>query len=182
MSISRRHIGCSFRARGDFAMPVYRPVRRIVVGIDFSELGDRALQGAIAMAAAAGQTEVHALYVRPGIEGAPMSARRFEHLDADLAELQMRVTQQLDVYRDAHGDPPIPEIAVHVRIGAPPTEIVALAAELQAGLVVLGTHGRKGVSRAVVGSVAETVVRNAGCPVLVMRGIKHRADAELHLR
>jgi len=43
------------------------------------------------------------------------------------------------------------------------------AAELGADLIVMGTHGRRGVSRALLGSVAETVVRTAPCPVLTIR-------------
>lgn len=43
------------------------------------------------------------------------------------------------------------------------------AAEIGADLIVMGTHGRRGVSRALLGSVAETVVRTAPCPVLTIR-------------
>jgi universal stress protein A len=46
------------------------------------------------------------------------------------------------------------------------------ALELGADLIVMGTHGRRGVSRALLGSVAETVVRSAPCPVLTVRGKK----------
>lgn len=57
-----------------------------------------------------------------------------------------------------------------VRVGTPATEIVAAAAEWPADVVVIGSHGRTGVSRAFLGSVAEAVTRHAPCPVLVVRG------------
>lgn len=58
---------------------------------------------------------------------------------------------------------------VRVGVAGPAPEIVALAEETHADLVVVGTHGRSGVSRLVMGSVAESVVMNVTCPVLVVR-------------
>lgn len=57
----------------------------------------------------------------------------------------------------------------HLTVGEPWREITQLAAELRSDLVVVGTHGRTGLARMALGSVAEKVVRNAGCPVLVVR-------------
>ncbi|HYG67919.1 MAG TPA: universal stress protein [Anaeromyxobacteraceae bacterium] len=54
-------------------------------------------------------------------------------------------------------------------VGDPADELVRYAKEEGVDLLVLGTHGRTGVSRAVLGSVAEKVVRHASCPVLVVR-------------
>ena len=48
------------------------------------------------------------------------------------------------------------------------TEIVRLAQEMQADLIVMGTHGRTGLARMLMGSVAEQVVRKAPCPVLTV--------------
>jgi nucleotide-binding universal stress UspA family protein len=56
-----------------------------------------------------------------------------------------------------------------LRVGGPAAEIVMLAAELLADLVVVGMHGRCGMRRLLAGSVAESVVRHCGCPVLVVR-------------
>ena len=57
-----------------------------------------------------------------------------------------------------------------MRTGVPHEEIVALATDELADLLVIGTHGRGGVSRALIGSVADRVVRLAPCPVLTVRG------------
>ena len=55
------------------------------------------------------------------------------------------------------------------RIGLPAEEIVQYADEHAIDLIVMGTHGREGVMRVVLGSVAESVVRRAPCPVLTVR-------------
>lgn len=56
-----------------------------------------------------------------------------------------------------------------VRFGAPQEEIVRTAGEEGAGMIVMGTHGRSGLNRALLGSVAERVIRLAPCPVLTVR-------------
>lgn len=56
-----------------------------------------------------------------------------------------------------------------VRIGSPAGEIVAAARDLHADLVCVSTHGRTGLSRVLLGSVAELIVRQAPCPVLTVR-------------
>jgi nucleotide-binding universal stress UspA family protein len=56
--------------------------------------------------------------------------------------------------------------------GDPATEIVRAAKEWPADIIVLGSHGRAGVSRALLGSVAEAVTRHSPCPVLVVRARK----------
>ena len=58
----------------------------------------------------------------------------------------------------------------HLRNGRPDREIVALAEELGAGLIVMGGRGLGGMKRALMGSVSDSVVRHARCPVLVARG------------
>lgn len=55
-----------------------------------------------------------------------------------------------------------------IPLGSPGPEVVKAAKEWQADLVVIGSHGRRGITRALVGSVAEAVMRHAPCPVLVV--------------
>ena len=63
----------------------------------------------------------------------------------------------------------------HLRMGEVDLEIVALAEELQAGLIVIGSRGLGGVRRALMGSVSDSVLRHAHCPVLVVRPEKEQA-------
>jgi nucleotide-binding universal stress UspA family protein len=58
---------------------------------------------------------------------------------------------------------------IHARLGRPDAEIVGLADELGAGLIVLGSRGFGSLRRALMGSVSDSVVRHAHCPVLVVR-------------
>lgn len=65
----------------------------------------------------------------------------------------------------------------HVVTGAPWREIIQLAADLRADLIVVGTHGRSGLERMMLGSVAEQVVNKAPCPVHVARKKDYSAMA-----
>jgi nucleotide-binding universal stress UspA family protein len=60
-------------------------------------------------------------------------------------------------------------VGAHARTGDPVAETVALAEELGAGLVVVGSRGLGGIKRALMGSVSEAVVAHAHCPVMVVR-------------
>ena len=57
----------------------------------------------------------------------------------------------------------------HLAMGDTPREIVHLAEDLEAGLIVMGSRGRGGIRRALMGSVSDSVVRHAHCPVLIVR-------------
>lgn len=57
-----------------------------------------------------------------------------------------------------------------VRIGVPAEEVVRTAEAEKAAMIVMGTHGRGGFQRLMLGSVADRVLRSATCPVLVVRG------------
>lgn len=68
----------------------------------------------------------------------------------------------------------------HIAVGSSTWRmIVQIASDLEADLVVVGTHGRTGVARFAIGSVAEQVVRHAGCPVLVVRPKDQHPNAEV---
>ena len=64
--------------------------------------------------------------------------------------------------------------AIHTSVGFPDAEIVGSAERLGAGLIVMGSRGRGPLKRALMGSVSDSVVRHAHCPVLVVRPEKER--------
>jgi nucleotide-binding universal stress UspA family protein len=68
---------------------------------------------------------------------------------------------------------PSPMVTIEYRLleGDPATVIAETAAEIDADLIVMGTHGRTGFSRFIMGSVAEEVLRKATCPVLTVRDV-----------
>ncbi len=63
----------------------------------------------------------------------------------------------------------------HLSLGRPDKEVVRLAEDLNAGLVVMGSRGRGGIGRALMGSVSDSVVRHAHCPVMVVRPRQERS-------
>jgi universal stress protein A len=64
---------------------------------------------------------------------------------------------------------PKPRYTIHIRTGDPAGEAIHLAEQTGADLIVMATHGRRGLSRFVLGSVAERVVRESPCPVLTIK-------------
>ena len=142
-------------------------IQRIVVATDFSEIADQALDHAIDLAEQLGAsvTLVHA-YELP-MYGFPDGALI---TSADMAGRIMAIAQEgltasVERFR-ARGVPLRPVL----RTGVPWEEINAVAADESADLIVVGTHGRRGLSRALLGSVAERLIRTATRPVLVVRG------------
>ncbi|WP_168219075.1 universal stress protein [Limnoglobus roseus] len=63
-----------------------------------------------------------------------------------------------------------PKVHPELRAGVVPAVILEVTDEIQADLVVMGTHSRQGLSRLLIGSVAEEVLRHSRCPVLFVKG------------
>jgi len=82
-----------------------------------------------------------------------------------------KLNEQVQKIRDAGGE----ITGVHARVGGPDTEIVGLAGRLSAGLIVVGSRGLGPLRRALMGSVSDSVVRYAHCPVMVVRQQKERS-------
>lgn len=85
---------------------------------------------------------------------------------AELTEVGKRILDRMTVDAGARFKG---KIVGHLAVGEASHEILQLASSLRADLVIVGTAGRTGLARIALGSVAETVVRLAGCPVLVVR-------------
>ena len=150
----------------------------IVVGYDFSDQAQLALIEALALARTQEAASIHVIGVLEPARGLGRithpGAIKFE--DAEHAQQEMETAVQM-----AGGDLEAAtyRLFIHTRIGRPAKEIISLADETDADLIVVGTHGRKGVNRMLMGSVAEQVMRNAHCPILVMRPTEHRSEAEI---
>jgi nucleotide-binding universal stress UspA family protein len=147
---------------------------KIVVGIDFSEMSDRALRVAVNLARSAGSCEVHLVHVVPP----PVGGTEFAPI-VDIGEQTRLARQQLSKLIDPLTD--VPEVLpfTHVLVGSPQKELPRVADEIEADLVVMGTHGRRGLDRALFGSVAEQVVRTAPCSVLTVRAKPLSAAASI---
>ena len=142
-------------------------IRTIVVPIDFSPSADDAKEWAIDLARRYGASLIVAHVVPPVawpsspdgmmLTPADLAATTRSELNASLAKTCAAI--------EAAGVPAWPVLVD----GNPAAEIAALARRSEAHLVVMGTHGRTGVSHAFLGSVAEKVLRTAPCPVLTVR-------------
>jgi nucleotide-binding universal stress UspA family protein len=147
---------------------------KIVVGIDFSPMSRRVLDRALDIANLTEGAEVHLVTVADydrtvlAVRG-PASAQTPPDATAKLHELASSGLQDLS----ARGPVRLQRVVTHLLTGSPASEIVWLAAHLDADLIVVGTHGRTGASRFFLGSVAERVVRVGGCPVYVVREKHH---------
>lgn len=137
------------------------PRQKVVAPYDFSDGALAAID--VALTTVESPDHVWAVHVleevspaEPGEVGDAVDhdarrARAMQYLRADLADQK---------YKDVH---------LEVRFGDPGHTIADFAAEQKADLIVMPSHGRTGLKRILLGSVAERVVRLAHCPVLVLR-------------
>ena len=141
-------------------------VRSILVPTDFSPTSDAAFHYAAQMALSLG-ARLYLMHV-PGKTGEHFEANfplgRFETATRERLS-SFLTTEELERLR--------PEYAL--RVGVPAEEIVRYADACDADLIIMGTHGRGGLAHALMGSVAEQVVRVAPCPVLLVRAPKRAA-------
>lgn len=158
-----RHAACSVLAvRGKNGTSKFQ---HVLCPIDFSAASHVTIDQAVQLAerGGLGVTLMHVLDVPPRFASAPAFAEPLEtadraaaqHLEQWATELRARVS--------------IP-VTTRTRTGSPAAQILSLLeAEPTFDLVVVGSHGRTGIARAILGSVAERIVRHAACPVLVAR-------------
>ncbi len=149
--------------------------RRILVAVDFTPQSDHAFETGLSLAAAYGGTELHAAFVKSGLEGLPMTKRDVVLMDEDLDRVKLHVSKLTAAYRERHPDFEVPDPIPHRLFGQPAGALLRHASGLQVGLIVIGTRDRRGLTRALLGSVAAAVVEKATCPVLVVRPIDHSA-------
>lgn len=139
--------------------------KNILVPVDFSEQSEKAVMAAGTLARATGAT-VHLLNayqipVEPVGLGLSISQNYVEQFVKDsTAQLQALAARLL---------PGVAIGPVLVMSGDPREVITDEAKKLGVEAIVMGTHGRRGLTRALIGSVAETVVRTAPCSVLIVR-------------
>ena len=141
------------------------PFKHILVPTDFGEPSQRALEIALELAGTLGAdlTIVHTCeipaYAYPGLAMAPIDllSPMEEVARKRLNELVSSLGQRCRSCRGV------------LRVGIPWEEILEVVKETQADLVIMGTHARHGVTHALLGSVAEKIVRMSPVPVLTVR-------------
>jgi universal stress protein A len=142
-------------------------LNRILVPIDFSGTSESALKYGVALTRA-----FHASLHLLNVPEHPGNAAEAEYPIGLFETMQNAAHDRLGhLLNDTDAQDLKPQCAM--RIGQPADEIVRYAREHDIDLIVMGTHGREGVARVVMGSVAEKVVRRSGCPVLTVRSAEH---------
>lgn len=141
--------------------------RHIVAGTDFSDLGDAALIRAAEMA-----VDMHAKLTLVHVvseEDAPnsmYSSHEVRHHLERLEESHKRLTGELEIKKAKSSDHI--EVAFEIRSGTPADQILAVAEEKHADLIVIASNGQRGFTRWLLGSTADRVARGATRDVLVV--------------
>jgi nucleotide-binding universal stress UspA family protein len=145
-------------------------LKKILVPTDFSECSEAAMRYGFELAHAFDAT-LHLLHVVEDSSNTPWMVDGFP---VSLAEVLERF--QDESRKRLHASIPagdLSRVVVSCPIAAPVSEILRYAEEESVDLIVMGTHGRGFLAHALIGSVAERVVRRAPCPVLTVRQAQH---------
>ncbi len=142
-------------------------VKKILYPTDFSSYSNQAYFHAVALAETHGAS-LTVLYVYSG--------PKTDNGTVSNASAEKEYWQsQLEQIRPANLDIPVSHVLID---GDPATEIARYAADAQIDLIVMGTHGRSGLERMLMGSVAEQTLRNAPCSVMIAKLPKGMPEAE----
>lgn len=149
------------------------PISPVVVGYDFSQSGRAALHRAVTLAGRAPFHVLHVVCVVDPKEAIPAlpSYNGVDYMYAARVQeaLAAETQQELD-HADVHGSV---HFFVHARIGKPAPEILALAEEIGADLIIVGSKRLTPLERLILGSTSEHVMREAGCPVEIARAKRY---------
>jgi nucleotide-binding universal stress UspA family protein len=142
---------------------------KVLVAVDFSDTSRRALAWAFDYALRA-PCEIHLVHVIETRASELIPGRGNERITNDLWIVNQEATTELErMVPDTDDRKRIGPIYKHVAQGRPANEIVDVADRISADLIVVGTHGRTGLARLFMGSVAEHTVRHAKCPVVCVK-------------
>ena len=145
---------------------------RILVATDGSEEAKLAITTAADLAKAT-NSELHIAYVFPTAVQRPFPnpilARPADEMERELEEAMGQAQSFLDREVEQVKGEGVSVADTHLVRGQPDREVVHLSEDIDAGLIVMGSRGLGGMRRALMGSVSDSVVRHAHCPVLIVR-------------
>ena len=145
-------------------------IKNVLCPVDYSMYSEKALHYAIEFAEKY-QAKLYLMHV--------LDIRVYDINDPDLYNINIVDKETIEklqarllkcVSEETKGKIPVEAIVIQ---GVPFTEIIKAARDYKIDMIVIGTHGRTGLSHAIMGSVAEKVVRKSPCPVLTVRHPEH---------
>jgi universal stress protein A len=155
------------------------PVTKILVPTDFSETADAALEYAKVLAGQLGAS-LHLMHVFSDPYAAAVYVPEvYAPVPAALPERALDDARQCLLARLTADEEERFSGTRAIVSGLTAPQIVRYASEQAMDLIVMGTHGRRGVAHLLLGSVAEHVVRTAACPVLTVRGVTLERQRQL---
>jgi universal stress protein A len=153
---------------------------RILVPIDFSEHSKRTVWYATRTATRHNST-IYLLHVFqiPDYVVTPYARRRQNsaEVQSNVVAAEQEARETLEAFAQELLNGGI-KVQPYLRVGYPFDEIVLMANHFKVDLIIIGSHGRSGISRLLVGSTAQRVVEHALCPVLVVKGPRPGARSE----
>jgi universal stress protein A len=156
--------------------------RVIVCATDLSETARDALDEALELAERRGSGQLYALHIRETAERIESVAGALEHATEHEQDLIRLVEQEIARVAEARGAPLKVDVVPAVRHGKAYREILRFVLDVNADVLVIGTHGRTGLGHALLGSVAERVARKAPCDVVMAKAPAVRAHLAKVLR
>lgn len=134
----------------------------VLVPFDFGDSSHRAVDKALGLVL--NPAQVHIVHAIPAF--IPLAP---EGMPIEWSDDQQRVEQSLIALQNEFKDERYGALKLHVLIGDPASVCTEYAAEIGAELIVIPSHGRTGLARLILGSVAEGILRHSKCPVLVLK-------------
>lgn len=136
----------------------------VVVPFDFSDPSQSALEYAVDLVD--GNSQIHLIHV---VESSLMASMDMASPVPPMMDQEQQAIMLEKMQTLCKGEQ-FERVTPHCLIGDPGYEITRLAEEVEATLILMPSHGRRGLDRLLLGSVAERVLRLSHCPVLILRG------------
>jgi nucleotide-binding universal stress UspA family protein len=138
-------------------------LKRILCAVDFSESSERAFSYGVQLASL-NQGQIHLLHVIPrivaSVSGKPVTQSRWTAQEEEQAKAELNKLAKIAKAN-------VKSVSVEVRIGDVDLQILDASNEWRADAIAIGTHGRKGFKRWIIGSVAERMLRYSPVPILI---------------
>lgn len=154
-------------------------MEHVLVATDFSSCAQAALQQAVSLAKKLnGRITLLHVFDLPLPYTSDPSLRDYPQMVQWLQDFKKDQEKKLQAAAEKARQEGV-DVAPLFKEGSPSSDIVPVAEEIKADLIVIGTQGRTGLPRFLMGSVAESVSRSAPCPVLVVRDKENEASSEI---